>query len=110
MIDTLSFIKEEIRKQKGNQKNRLPTINKSLLQNTSKLEATKSYEKLDFSTLEWEEREKILRVLFSKMNTGTAPSYWRSQTMEKSGDASTHNLLLQPTHQSSADLLRTTKL
>lgn len=30
-------------------------------------------EKVDLNDLEWEDRERVLRLLFSKMNAGVAP-------------------------------------
>ncbi len=29
------------------------------------------------SALDWEDRERILRLMFSKMNSGQAPTNWR---------------------------------
>ena len=31
-------------------------------------------EKVDLNDLEWEDRERVLRLLFSKMNTGVQPT------------------------------------
>jgi len=31
-------------------------------------------EKVDLNDLEWEDRERVLRLLFSKMNAGVAPA------------------------------------
>ena len=50
------------RKQKGI---KLPEINRG------------SSEKVDISELDWEEKEKLLRILFSKMNVGAQPLAWK---------------------------------
>lgn len=32
---------------------------------------------MDIADLDWEDRERVLRVLFSKMNKGVQPPTWR---------------------------------
>ena len=32
---------------------------------------------MELVDLDWEDRERVLRLMFSKMNSGTAPSNWR---------------------------------
>jgi hypothetical protein len=34
---------------------------------------------VELSDLDWEDRERILRLLFSKMNTGQSASDWRER-------------------------------
>jgi hypothetical protein len=34
-------------------------------------------EKVDIAELDWEDRERVLRLLFSKINTGVPPVHWR---------------------------------
>jgi len=34
-------------------------------------------EKVDIRELTWDEKEKVLRYLFIKMNKGVAPAHWR---------------------------------
>jgi len=84
LIETLDHVKDEVRKQRtlDNKRTRLPTISNS----ASKLDLKpkKNWEKLEFTSLDWEDKEKILRILFSKMNTGLIPTNWRTMTMEKS--------------------------
>jgi len=84
LLETLDHVKEEVRKQRQtDRKNRLPEINsKSRLD----IKPKKSWEKLDITSLDWEDKEKILRILFSKMNTGLPPSNWRSALMERSSE------------------------
>ena len=49
---------------------------------------------VELSDLDWEDRERILRLLFSKMNTGQSAPNWRdnenpSQSQQEAG--SSHN-------------------
>ena len=32
---------------------------------------------MELADLDWEDRERVLRLMFSKMNSGTAPTNWR---------------------------------
>ena len=32
---------------------------------------------IELSDLDWEDRERVLRLMFSKMNTGQPASHWR---------------------------------
>jgi len=34
-------------------------------------------DKVDLCELEWEDRERVLRLLFAKMNAGVPPPLWR---------------------------------
>ena len=45
-------------------------------------ESQKDAEKItvELADLDWEDRERILRLLFSKMNTGQSSSNWREGT------------------------------
>ena len=74
-LQSLEYVKEEIKKTQKYSK--LPEIySKTNIHETSK---TRLFgDKVDFSSLGWPEKEKVLRVLFSKINTGGAPSYWRN--------------------------------
>jgi len=83
LIETLDHVKEEVRKQRTfDRKNRLPEITSS--KSKLDLKPKKNWEKLEFTSLDWEDKEKILRILFSKMNTGLIPTNWRTMTLEKS--------------------------
>ena len=33
--------------------------------------------KVDFADLEWQEKEKIVRILYTKINVGVTPNYWK---------------------------------
>jgi hypothetical protein len=36
-------------------------------------------DKVELNDLDWEDRERVLRLLFSKMNMGIAPANWRKE-------------------------------
>jgi hypothetical protein len=38
---------------------------------------------IELGDLDWEDRERILRLLFSKMNTGQSASDWREDEQEE---------------------------
>jgi len=86
LLETLDHVKEEVKRQKMSEKRtKLPEITSS----RGKLETKpkKNWEKIDFTGLDWEDKEKILRILFSKMNTGILPANWRTASFERSSDA-----------------------
>lgn len=69
-LEALEQIREEVRKRmvhEGKPK-RLPSLNQKKLGITDKVE---------LNDLDWEDRERVLRLLFSKMNMGIAPANWR---------------------------------
>jgi len=70
-LESLEQIKEEVQKRiiaEGKTK-KLPMIGQK----------GKVYsDKVELSDLDWEDRERVLRLLFSKMNAGIPPSRWRS--------------------------------
>jgi len=45
---------------------------------------------VELSDLDWEDRERILRLLFSKMNTGASASDWRDKEEESQRGGSSH--------------------
>lgn len=52
---------------------------------------SKSYaEKVDLNDLDWEDRERVLRLLFSKMNAGVAPNVSQMQA-SNGGDPKAKN-------------------
>ncbi|OMJ77438.1 hypothetical protein SteCoe_22956 [Stentor coeruleus] len=69
-LESLEQIKEEVQKRiiaEGKTK-KLPLINQK----------GKVYsDKVELSDLDWEDRERVLRLLFSKMNMGVPPTNWR---------------------------------
>ena len=70
-LESLEQIKEEVQKRiiaEGKTK-KLPLINQK----------GKAYsDKVELSDLDWEDRERVLRLLFSKMNMGVPPQNWRN--------------------------------
>lgn len=70
-LESLEQIKEEVQKRiiaEGKTK-KLPMIGQK----------GKVYsDKVELSDLDWEDRERVLRLLFSKMNAGVPPSKWRN--------------------------------
>lgn len=78
-LEALEQVKEEVRKRKElNKESSLPDINKSqsrqsFSKSNSYLFAGSSIEKnikIRLKDLDWEDRERVLRLLFSKMNSG----------------------------------------
>jgi hypothetical protein len=45
---------------------------------------------VELSDLDWEDRERILRLLFSKMNTGQSASDWRETDEASQRGGSSH--------------------
>lgn len=71
-MEALEQIKEEIRKK--------TQIEKKMRKNgqeppaEEKSQNPNAGEKVDLNDLEWEDRERVLRLLFSKMNAGVVPT------------------------------------
>lgn len=72
-IDALSQIKEEV----GKRAKKLPAIVRTS-QGRGQDNRVKLSDKVDISELDWEDRERVLRLLFARMNTGVPPANWRS--------------------------------
>lgn len=78
-LEALEQIKEEIRKKLLLEKKRNFTAAqnerpKPLTADQSRQSAERSYQdKVDLNDLDWEDRERVLRLLFSKMNAGVPP-------------------------------------
>ena len=72
-LESLEQIKDEVQKRiiaEGKTK-KLPMINQK----------GKVYsDKVELGDLDWEDRERVLRLLFSKMNMGVPPQNWRSDS------------------------------
>lgn len=78
-LESIDHVKEELRKQSTldpvKRSSRFPDI----LSKSKSDSRTKLYsDKIDFGNLSWEDKEKILRILFSKMNAGVPPMNWRT--------------------------------
>eukprot|EP01017_Pseudomicrothorax_dubius_P003474 TRINITY_DN10504_c0_g1_i1.p1 TRINITY_DN10504_c0_g1~~TRINITY_DN10504_c0_g1_i1.p1 ORF type:complete len:439 (-),score=135.84 TRINITY_DN10504_c0_g1_i1:162-1478(-) len=83
-LEALDQVREEIKKKHsarkigggGNQPLRLPDIAKTS-GSYSEVASKLGKEKVDIAELDWEDRERVLRILFSKINSGTHPMPWR---------------------------------
>ncbi|CAI2367670.1 unnamed protein product [Moneuplotes crassus] len=98
-LEALEQVKEEVRKRKErNRESSLPDINKSqsrqsFNKSNSYLFGASSMEKdikIALKDLDWEDRERVLRLLFSKMNSGVPCSNWRNP--QQNVYASAHDL------------------
>ena len=73
-LEALDQVREEIRMKRQDEKSTqlFPDIH------SKSGEAAKiPNEKVDIAELDWEDRERVLRLLFSKINTGVPPVHWR---------------------------------
>lgn len=87
-LDSLEKVKIEIKKQRLETKDKakLPLIKKNIKSTqfslvtedpqTSRMKKLEE-EKVDIRELTWDEKEKVLRYLFIKMNKGVAATHWR---------------------------------
>ena len=97
-LEALEQIKEEIRKKMTEEKKlkrfKLPgdsiggTAGSVGHTTGGSQDQTKSYaDKVDLNDLDWEDRERVLRLLFSKINAGVHPSnHWKNIENEGEGD------------------------
>ena len=53
-------------------------------QNSKSLLSSNNHITVELNDLDWEDRETVLRLLFSKMNTGEPASNWRDPNATKS--------------------------
>lgn len=87
-LEALEQVKEEVRRRKEQQKeSSLPELNRSTSKNSQYAKSERSLYgnsmynkeiKIRLSDLDWEDRERVLRLLFSKMNSGMPCSNWRN--------------------------------
>mmetsp|Transcript_5618 Transcript_5618/g.4828 ORF Transcript_5618/g.4828 Transcript_5618/m.4828 type:complete len:229 (+) Transcript_5618:125-811(+) len=86
-LEALEQVKEEVKRRKEqNRESTLPDINKSRSKQSfnrsgSSLFGGASLNKnlsIKLKDLDWEDRERVLRLLFSKMNSGMPCSNWRN--------------------------------
>ncbi len=76
-LEALEQIKEEIRKKISAEKKqrRFGLVEGQDPNSLSQQNQSKSYaDKVDLNDLDWEDRERVLRLLFSKMNAGVQPN------------------------------------
>jgi hypothetical protein len=100
-LEALEQIKEEIRKKVAEEKkqnrfrvpgNSFGGTGASMAHTSGSQENTKSYaDKVDLNDLDWEDRERVLRLLFSKINAGVHPSHhWKD--VDGEGEEDSENL------------------
>jgi len=87
-LEALEQIKEEVRKKVSAERKqrRLPGIN-----DHKGMDNKAFTDKVDLNDLDWEDRERVLRLLFSKMNAGVPPVNWR-----QTSNQSRHNSQMIP--------------
>mmetsp|Transcript_32335 Transcript_32335/g.49502 ORF Transcript_32335/g.49502 Transcript_32335/m.49502 type:complete len:142 (-) Transcript_32335:161-586(-) len=91
-LESLEQVKEEKRRKIENERNaRLQMIQTQNMQkqmasgglvnylNNEQEQADQQKVTIELADLDWEDRERILRLLFSKMNTGQSSSDWRDK-------------------------------
>lgn len=79
-LESLDSVKEEIRKKTTQEATKKSSRFPDILTKSKSEARSKVYsDKIDFGSLGWEDKEKILRILFSKMNAGVTPTNWRNQ-------------------------------
>lgn len=87
-LEALEQVKEEVKKRKEqNRESSLPDINRSTSRHSqyqrseNSMFGTSRYNqnlKIRLKDLDWEDRERVLRLLFSKMNSGVPWTNWRN--------------------------------
>lgn len=100
-LEALEQVKEEVKRRKEQQKeSSLPELNKSSSRRSYYQRSENSFMntgyakeiKIKLRDLDWEDRERVLRLLFSKMNSGVPCSNWRNP--QSNVYASAHDLQL----------------
>ena len=102
-LEALEQVKEEKRRKlesernAENQQNQTNSMQKQftdglmyMQQQQDKLSQNQQKITVELSDLDWEDRERILRLLFSKMNTGQSASDWRDKDEASQRDGSSH--------------------
>ena len=69
-LESLEQIKDEVKKRMASEgrTRKLPKLG---------MRTQSQMEQVELSDLDWEDRERVLRLLFSKMNVGVPPHHWR---------------------------------
>lgn len=80
-LEALEQIKEEIRKKAQIEKKMRKNGQEPNVDGEPKSQA--NGEKVDLNDLEWEDRERVLRLLFSKMNQGVMPTALINRAAQK---------------------------
>lgn len=78
-LEAVDIVKEELKKKSSQDLLKQPSrYTETLSKGKADSRGRFSSDKLDYNNLPWEEKEKILRILFAKMNSGIPPSNWRT--------------------------------
>ena len=80
-LEALEQIKEEVRRklvQEKKQRARLPPLPGAPPGPAGEAGPKPYSDKVDLNDRDWEDRERVLRLLFSKMNAGVPASHWRA--------------------------------
>lgn len=100
-LESLEQVKEEKRRklesenQTSNQKPQfLPLIDPSGKFGKSNFERDQSStvqdkKSVELADLDWEDRERVLRLMFSKMNSGQAATHWRQSGASRGNEGAT---------------------
>ena len=90
-LEALEQVKEE-RRRKIEAEKTASMPNKGAFMHLSQTDAASGNHqepvKVELNDLDWEDRERILRLLFSKMNTGQSATNWRDQTDQSKAGSS----------------------
>ena len=82
-LETIDYVKLAIEAEEGKSlKSKLPFSKNGMLHWNLNLDNNKSKvkdlgNKVELSELDWNDKEKIIRILYTKISMGVAPSYWR---------------------------------
>lgn len=93
-LETIDYVKNELKQEngksgmgsrqkamlnrKGASRNKMLNFNLELERTAmQKKEPRDLSKKVDLSELDWSDREKIVRILYTKISMGVTPSYWR---------------------------------
>ena len=94
-LEALEQIKEEIRKKIAVERKQKKQEFGGLMRSGQEDDKKVNYsEKVDLNDLDWEDRERVLRLLFSKMNAGVPGNAARVQAMQlvKGGQGGHYNM------------------
>lgn len=101
-LESLEQVKEEKRRKleaaraaqllKTQNKGGMQSMNDGMMNYMQNDQASEQLQKItvELSDLDWEDRERILRLLFSKMNTGQSASDWREKEEGSNRGGSSH--------------------
>jgi len=87
LIEAINYVKQQSKKESmyETRKSKFPDIPKrpETTQTGKRNSSVKLSEKTEIGELDWEEKEKILRILFSKINTNTNAKKWKENSFNR---------------------------